>query len=130
MTERERGMKKPDLSGKLPESWACTDCGINTAPGLLNREQMEQGLACDWNDQGVTQTLCERSEVYMVKANIWNAEDVGSMSGCVCIGCLETRLWRLLTPKDFMSNHPFNVMPGTERLRARRDVSKPKKTIL
>jgi hypothetical protein len=43
-------MKKPDLRGKVPESWACIDCGVNTAPGHLNREQMEQALALDWNN--------------------------------------------------------------------------------
>ena len=37
-------MEKPDLRGKVPESWACIDCGINTAPGLMNREQLEQAF--------------------------------------------------------------------------------------
>ena len=40
-------MEKPDLRGKVPESWACIDCGINTAPGHLPREEMEQALAAD-----------------------------------------------------------------------------------
>ena len=41
-------MEKPDLHGKVPESRACIDCGINTAPGDLPREEMEQALAADW----------------------------------------------------------------------------------
>ena len=82
MTKRKHKMAKPDLRGKLPESWACVDCGINTAPDLLNREQMEQGLARDWSNQGVHQSVGERSELYMVKAKIWNAANIGEMSGC------------------------------------------------
>jgi hypothetical protein len=111
---------KPDLRGKLPESWACIDCGINTAPGLLNREQMEHAMATDWNNQGVDQTIDERSEVYTVKSAVWKAAGIGPMAGCLCIGCLEQRLGRSLTPRDFLRNHPFNQIPGTERLLARR----------
>jgi hypothetical protein len=33
-----------DLKGLTPESWCCVDCGINTAPGLQTRAQMEQAL--------------------------------------------------------------------------------------
>jgi hypothetical protein len=33
------------LKGLLPESWLCVDCGINTAPGLLNRVEMEKAFA-------------------------------------------------------------------------------------
>ena len=40
-------MTKLNLTGVAPESWACIDCGINTAPGLLSREQLEQALAHD-----------------------------------------------------------------------------------
>jgi hypothetical protein len=114
-------MTKPDLRGRLPESWACIDCGINKAPGLLTREQMEQAMAADWNDQGVEQTICERSEVYTVKSAIWKAAGMGPMAGCLCIGCLEQRIGRTLTPRDFSRNHPFNKIPGTERLLARRE---------
>src|SRR5262249_58875872 len=31
-----------DLKGKTPESWACIDCGINTAPGVPGRVEMER----------------------------------------------------------------------------------------
>src|SRR5215831_16015926 len=45
------------------------------------------------------------------------------MGGCVCIGCLEKRLGRKLTPKDFPRRHPFNSLPGTERLIERQDLN-------
>jgi hypothetical protein len=112
--------KKLDLTGALPESWACIDCGINTAPGLSTREQMERAFAADWNKQGVEQTFDEFSEVYMVKPAIWKAAGMESFSGCLCIACLEKRLGRTLTPRDFMRNHALNKTPGTERLWARR----------
>ena len=58
--------EKPDLRGKYPESWACVDCGINTAPGMFGREQMEQAFALD--PKGVKQASDKHSEVYTVKA--------------------------------------------------------------
>jgi len=47
---------------------------------------------------------------------------MGPMGGCLCIGCLERRLGRRLTPKDFSRRHPFNKTPGTGRLIERRDL--------
>jgi hypothetical protein len=32
------------------------------------------------------------------------------MGGCLCISCLKKRLGRTLVPKDFLRNHPFNLM--------------------
>jgi hypothetical protein len=113
-------MTKHDLKGLMPESWACIDCGINTAPGCLNREQLEHAFARDWNDQGVDQTINEFSEVYTVKPTVWEAAGVEPMGGCLCIGCLEERIGRTLTQKDFVRKHPLNTVPGTERLLARR----------
>ena len=49
-------LKRPDVKGRVPETWACIDCGINTAPSHLNREQMGRTFALDWNDQGVRTT--------------------------------------------------------------------------
>ena len=113
-------MSKPDLRSLVPESWACIDCGINTAPGCLNRAQMEQAFASDFADRGVRLTFNEFSEVYIVKPNIWKSAGMEAMGGCLCIGCLEKRLGRKLTPKDFPRKHPLNQTPGTERLLARR----------
>jgi len=114
-------MMKRIPKGRLPESWACIDCGINTAPGFLNRAEMEQALAADWNKQGVAQTVDDWSEVYTVKPWVWKAAGMDEFGGCLCIGCLEKRLGRPLTPKDFPRNDPLNSLPGTERLLARRD---------
>jgi hypothetical protein len=43
------------------------------------------------------------------------------MGGCLRIGCLEKRIGRTLTPKDFSRNHPFSALPETQRLLNRRD---------
>jgi hypothetical protein len=107
---------KVDARGKTPESWACIDCGINTAPGMLNRTQIEQAFLNDWSNQGAGQSIDDWSEVYMVNPPIWKAAGMEDMGGCLCIGCLEKRLGRLLTPKDFLRKHPFNSMPGSKRL--------------
>jgi hypothetical protein len=123
-------MATMDARGMIPESWACIDCGINTAPGLTNRTQTEQALAGPRARLSVTQTFDDRTEVYLVKPAIWRAagmEDdkelwdrTGTMSGCLCIGCLEKRLGRILTSRDFVRNHPLNLLPGTPRLLSRR----------
>lgn len=55
----------------------CHDCGINTLP--LNYP--------------------DRAEYYMVTKTIWEAH--GCERGFLCIGCLETRLGRMLTAADF-----------------------------
>jgi hypothetical protein len=125
--------EKVDLKGKTPESWACIDCNINTHPGSLSRVQLEQAYAfakVTHSDKVATITFGENTEVYMVKDAIWKAAgmnagqggfgDQDGDSGCLCIGCLEKRIGRDLVPKDFLRDHPFNSLPGTERLLARR----------
>ena len=32
------------FEGLVPESWCCIDCGMNTAPGMLNRAEMEKAV--------------------------------------------------------------------------------------
>jgi hypothetical protein len=120
-----------DMRGVIPESWACIDCGINTAPGMLNRVQAERAFAADWQHRGIKQTVGELSEIYLVKPATWKGagmEDdkelwdrTRTMGGCLCIGCLEIRIGRTLVPNDFKRNHPLNSLPGTKRLLARRD---------
>lgn len=112
-----------ELSGGMPENWACVDCGINTAPGIPSRERVEKTLAADWNNKGVKATICENSEAYFVRSRVWEAANMDEWGGCLCIGCLENRLGRRLKPKDFDRNHPFNSMPGTKRLLSRRGVA-------
>jgi hypothetical protein len=118
-----------DCRGLVRESWACIDCAINTASGCSTRVQLEQAFAR--GQTGVTQTVDDHSEIYMVKPFVWKAagmeddrelwDTTSLMGGCLCIGCLEKRLGRNLVPKDFMRHHPFRWLPGTERLLARRD---------
>jgi len=40
--------------------------------------------------------------------------------GCLCIGCLEQRLGRTLTSRDFVRRDPFAAVPNTVRLLDRR----------
>jgi hypothetical protein len=122
MTKRNNApLKKGDFKGVSPESWCCIDCGVNTAPGCSTRAELEQAFTVKiWATEGVTQTFDEWSEVYMVMPKIWKAAGMDAIAGCLCIGCLEKRLGRLLTPKDFNRKHPFHSLPGTKRLLARR----------
>ena len=109
------------LEGVAPESWNCIDCGFNTAPGLLNRKEIEEAFSVVRVERSAPMTVDERSEVYTVKDKIWKAAGVPPMGGCLCVGCLEKRLGRRLSKNSFLPNHPFNRMPGTERLLSRRE---------
>ena len=124
-------MSKIDLKGATPESWCCIDCGINTAPGYPTRVEMEQSyrtaaalakLSGEKNPTIATLTFNDRCEVYTVRDFVWKAAGLEPFGGCLCIGCLEKRLGRRLKPKDFPRRHPFNSLPGTERLIERRDL--------
>ena len=107
--------------GRASESWCCVDCGIHTAPGASTRRELEDAFRAGALrvENGVSQTFDECNEVYTVKDAVWKAAGMEPWGGCLCIGCLEKRLGRMLTPKDF-TRHVFNNMPGTERLRQRR----------
>ena len=106
-----------EAAGDRTDSWACVDCGINTAPGIPNAERMRLEIAAFGN---IKWTIDENSEVYTVKSPVWKAANMDGWGGCLCIGCLENRLGRRLKPKDFDREHPFHSFPGTERLRTRR----------
>jgi hypothetical protein len=130
-----------DLKGATPESWACIDCGINTAPGMPSRIEMERRYNTAAAMQKLTRaepssitawtcTFNESSEVYMVRDSVWKAAGLEPMGGCICIGCLEKRLGRKLNPKDFPRRHPLNSLclepsgsssGGTSTTRRRRD---------
>ena len=99
-------IERLNLKGVTPESWDCVDCGVNTAPGCLDRAAMEKAIAAlgdRWNTEaeGVTQRFGSTSEVYTVRKAVWEQAGMGPMDGCLCIGCLEKRLGRVLRPKDF-----------------------------
>lgn len=115
-------MTRLDLKGVTPDNWNCIDCGVNTAPGIPSRAEFENAFAADVLrvKQGVEYTVDEHYEIYHVRDSVWKAAGIEPMGGCLCIGCLEKRLGRELRPKDFARSHPFNQMPGTDRLMERR----------
>jgi hypothetical protein len=105
--------------GLCPETWLCVDCGVNTAPGLLTRKEVDLAIAIDGEAK---QHMTDGQEVYTVEKDVWRATGLDGMGGCLCIGCLEKRIGRRLRPKDFLPDHPFNSpdFPATRRLRKRR----------
>jgi len=112
-----------DFRGVAPESWNCIDCGRNTAPGHPTRLEIERAykaraLRPD-GELHLTISFDDWTEVYSVHSSVWEAAGMSPKGGCLCIGCLEQRLGRQLHPTDF-EDHPFNDMPGTSRLLARR----------
>lgn len=81
----------------------CHDCGIDTTPCTGRRGCRHIGK---W-------------EHYMVHNALWRL--AGEIAGFLCIGCLEHRLGRTLTPlafPDFPINWPCKW--GTPRLAARK----------
>jgi hypothetical protein len=110
----------PIPSRVIPESWHCIDCGVNTAPGLLNRAEAEKAFAADDNCR-IEQTIDDKSEIYCVRKEVWAETRLDCYGGCLCIRCLESRLGRLLEPRDFQPDHRLNWLPGTERLMKRRE---------
>jgi hypothetical protein len=107
-----------DLRVGVPETWCCVDCGHNTAPGCSTRAELE--LRFNNGESGIRQRFDDRSEAYMVRERVWEAAGMEPMGGCLCIGCLELRLGRRVRPTDFQRDHPFNYLPGTQRLMNRR----------
>lgn len=68
------------MDSKLLERFICVDCGVSTY---------------------------DNDEYYMVHDHVWNSVDMYAYSGMLCIGCLENRLGRELTPSDF-PKYPVN----------------------
>jgi hypothetical protein len=114
--------RKPDdesAKGVAPESWNCVDCGVNTAPGMKTRKELDAALLI----HGVAPlTLTWDQEVYTVNDEVWRASRMEGCGGCLCVGCLERRIGRKLKPRDFSPDHPFNQseFPASRRLRERR----------
>jgi hypothetical protein len=111
-----------DLSGIVPDSYVCIDCGMDTWPGHQTRAEVEQSMRAakaegkTWKAQ---MTFTSETEVYYVHPHVWKASGVDFWAGILCIGCLEKRIGRQLQPYDFMSDHAdgFNnpSLPGTRR---------------
>ena len=67
-------------------------------------------------DYGCTCVDCgDDTEAYMVRDDVW---PIGKLDGWLCVGCVETRIGRKLTPADF-TDCAMNRWAGTPRLRAR-----------
>jgi hypothetical protein len=68
--------------------------------------------------RGFTSTFTAETEVYYVHPHVWEASGLGDFwNGCLCIGCLESRIGRRLQPFDFIPDNGFNNpnLPGTRR---------------
>jgi hypothetical protein len=125
MKSRTRKPPQQNFKDLMSESHLCVDCGFDTSPGNLNRAEAEQEVARqiaaeikNWSIPFVVNDL--RQEMYFVHDHIWKAAGMEPWGGCLCIGCLEKRIGRKLTPMDF-SDHVFNTdLCGTQRLMERR----------
>jgi hypothetical protein len=119
-----------DLRGHASESNCCVDCGVNTAPGMMTRAEIEAAMKASWlagkledDEEPIGEMrINNQSEVYIVHNALWKQAGMKPWGGCLCIGCLEKRIGRRLQPKDFDRDSPFNRVPtGTPRLLNRRD---------
>jgi hypothetical protein len=114
MSKWRRLQREVSLVGFTPESWRCVECGVETAPGNFGRKHVEAELN---KKRRPMFTVSEQSEVYTVHEHVWKAAGMEPWGGCLCIGCLETRIGRGLRPEDFPTSEPFNFsLPGTSRL--------------
>jgi hypothetical protein len=107
----------------IPGSWNCVDCGVNTAPGLMNRAETAAAINAA-KDRGedhvrIEDTYDANTEVYIVREAIWKRAGMEPWGGCLCVGCLEKRLGRRLKSKDFLGDHALLKLPGTPRLLSR-----------
>lgn len=80
------------MAKRSPSRWNCVDCGYNTS-----------------------------LEHYFVHNEVWYGVAGMPESGMLCIGCLEARIGRTLTPSDFPKVHINNpkTHPMTLRLVSR-----------
>ena len=81
---------------------------------LEKREERRRMFLCD--DCGVNTSRIK--EFYMVHDDIWDSVSE-NLYGMLCVGCLEERLGRRLTPADFMdcplNNWKLSSAPWTMR---------------
>jgi hypothetical protein len=57
----------------------------------------------------------DQFEMFIVHDHVWQKAGMGDRDGRLCIGCLEKRIGRRMTPAD-LPDHPFKALPGTPRL--------------
>jgi hypothetical protein len=53
--------------GDRTDSWACVDCGVNTAPGIPNAKRIRLEVAAFGS---ITVKIDENSEVYRIKPRV------------------------------------------------------------
>jgi len=68
---------------------------FSPAPMSMNELAKTNCVDCRW-------ATLPLNEWYMVQDSVWKAAGMEPDGGCLCIGCLEERLGRMLTPDDFM----------------------------
>jgi hypothetical protein len=115
----EAQQKGEEIATVLGVSKATINSDLNRSETNRIRSKADrQVIALDQSPTktGFTVTQDERAEVYYVRERIWAEAGMDDWGGCLCIGCLEKRLGRRLRPKDFLRNHIFNQLPGTDRL--------------
>ena len=111
-----------DLTGKATESWYCVDCGVNTAPGVPSRIDMERAFRSQTAagalllaaEPSVPQEINDRSEIYTVRASVWEAAGMEPMGGCLCIGCIES-----ISPRSCAANMLRTLAARISRYRKR-----------
>jgi hypothetical protein len=113
-----------NLWSRMSESNHCVDCGFDTAPGAPTRADAEEAataqIAAGIKNWSFRWEASSADELYFVHDHVWKASGMEPWGGCLCIGCLEKRIGRQLTPDDF-PDHVFNThLPGTPRLMERR----------
>jgi hypothetical protein len=116
---QHRHVIEVDPAAGTPKSWNCVDCGMNTAPGVLNCTELQwaiKKLGRRWERIPIISLYGPKSEVYQVRKSVWKKARMAPTGGCLCIGCLEKRIGRRLKPKDFDPDHGFANLPGTPRL--------------
>lgn len=92
----------------MSNSSNCIDCGVDTCPEPKKRKGR------------ITRTRVGRWEHYMVLPKVWKAAGLAPDDGYMCIGCLEHRIGRRLSPTDF-TDAPINDLNAwnTPKLMAR-----------
>lgn len=112
-------LRVPSLTKEQWPDWCCIDCGLNTFPAAPPRGLAQFLLS---RDREIPLQFNDQSEVYTVHDGVWKQAGMEPFGGCLCIGCLESRLCRRLKPYDFVTADVFNLVPGTQRLLNRRGV--------
>jgi hypothetical protein len=107
------------VKDNVTESSLCVDCGVNTAPGFRSGPETRIDIALYGKSEHTAG--CDH-EVYIVRKKLWLKAGMKPWGGCLCVGCLEKRIGRQLTPKDFdpEGDATWANLPCTERLLNRR----------